>query len=179
MFLTMKEIAPYLPYGLKVQAQDTEEIMLLFGLSGKDTAECCHLMDIDMVRLLPINTEQTEFIQEYVKPVLRPLSDLTKEIEHNGQRFIPIVDLLKIKHKGWVIEKLNTRYEEIDFEINYNYAKAHFRFMATLSIDVWLKNLGMQDYWIVEKLTEWHFDVFGLIEKSLAIDINSIKSTIN
>jgi hypothetical protein len=30
------------------------------------------------------------------------------------------------------------------------------------------------DYWIVEKLIEWHFDVFGLIKKGLAIDVNNL-----
>ena len=30
------------------------------------------------------------------------------------------------------------------------------------------------DYSTVQKMLEWHFDVFGLIEKGLAIDINTI-----
>ena len=29
-------------------------------------------------------------------------------------------------------------------------------------------------YGLVSKLIEWHFDVFGLIEKGLAIDINTL-----
>ena len=29
-------------------------------------------------------------------------------------------------------------------------------------------------YGVVEKLLEWHFDIFGLLEKGLAVDINTI-----
>ena len=29
-------------------------------------------------------------------------------------------------------------------------------------------------YWIMEKLFKWHFDVFNLLEKGLAIDINTL-----
>lgn len=32
---------------------------------------------------------------ENVKPILHPLSDLTKEIDHNGERFIPMVRLFE------------------------------------------------------------------------------------
>ena len=30
------------------------------------------------------------------------------------------------------------------------------------------------NYAMYEKLTEWHFDIFGLIPKGLAIDINKL-----
>ncbi len=55
------------------------------------------------------------------KPILHPLSDLTKEIDHNGEKFVPVVEIMKIKDGGewisvqyqpiknnpyWVIEKL-------------------------------------------------------------------------
>ena len=33
-----------------------------------------------------------------------------------------------------------------------------------------------QKYWIAQKLFEWHFDVFGLIEAGLAIDINTLNN---
>jgi hypothetical protein len=29
--------------------------------------------------------------------------------------------------------------------------------------------------WTVEKLLEWHFDIYGLIEAGLAIDINTLE----
>ena len=30
------------------------------------------------------------------QPLLRPLSDLTKEIEHKGEKFVPIIELAKV-----------------------------------------------------------------------------------
>jgi len=42
----------------------------------------------------------------------------------------------------------------------------------TLIIDVIGGNIYQHQF---EKLISWHFDVFGLIEKGLAIDINTLK----
>ena len=35
-------------------------------------------------------------------------------------------------------------------------------------------DLSYINYGIVEKFIEWHFDIFGLIEQGLAIDINTL-----
>ena len=35
-------------------------------------------------------------------------------------------------------------------------------------------SLNKNNYWKIEKLFEWHFDVFGLIEKGLAINVNDL-----
>lgn len=83
------------------------------------------------------------------KPILRPLSDLTKEIEHNREKFVPIDDLAG-------------RYNSECGEFLY-------RFKNNLS------NIEDAPYTIMQKLFEWHFDVFGLIDKGLAIDINTIQ----
>lgn len=32
-------------------------------------------------------------------------------------------------------------------------------------------------YWVMQKLIEWHFDVFNLIEENLAVDSNKIQTT--
>ena len=37
------------------------------------------------------------------------------------------------------------------------------------------KDLRVCEYWIIEKLFEWKFDVFGLIKNNLAIDKSTIK----
>jgi hypothetical protein len=85
--LTIKELSAYLPYGLKVQHTTFLE-------SGKnrvvvDTLESlcedCATFKSSMDYYL-IDPEDNEC---EIKPILRPLSDLTKEIEHNGERFVP------------------------------------------------------------------------------------------
>jgi hypothetical protein len=82
------------------------------------------------------------------KPILRPLSDLTNEEE--GQLFG--------SRLNWLIEEYSTR-------------PIHSIFTQILENNQWVLCL---EYFLFEHLLEWHFDVFGLIEKGLAIDINTI-----
>jgi hypothetical protein len=76
-----------------------------------------------------------------IKPILHPLSDLTKEIEVNGEKFVPY-------------EKIKKMYPIDTFSSTSNTAQWSYR--------------------IIQKLFEWHFDIFGLIEDDLAIDINTL-----
>lgn len=120
MKLELKHLAPYLPYDIRILngGGDNTSISEHFKL--------CHKFNNDLT---------------YCMPFLRPLSDLTKEIEINGERFVPYIKLM------WDIE-LEYQWK---CPIGYDYA-----------------------YRNIEKLFEWHFDVFGLIEKGLAIDINTL-----
>jgi hypothetical protein len=80
-----------------------------------------------------------------IKPILRPLSDLVKECE---LEYNP-----EENGTSWVEQLLgkNLRY------FNYLTYKPMFN-----------------NYWEFERLVKNHFDVFGLIEKGLAININTI-----
>lgn len=122
--LTLKELAPYLPYGLKVFSNKIET---LTGI------ECAKVKVREFDMFFPI---------ENCKPILRPLSDLTKEIEYKGAKLVP-----------------QSKLSHLDLE--------------------WLitsENLIMKtNYEDVLQLFEWHFDIFGLIEADLAIDINTIR----
>lgn len=112
------------------------------------------------------------------KLVLHPLSDLSKEIEYNNKKFIPLVELLKTKHNNWYKKYNGTRYGEIRF----NEKKAWFEYQATLEVTVNLYGgydlFCFPEYWIMEKLFKWKFDVFGFIEKGLAVDINTLNKEI-
>src|SRR6478736_9984112 len=134
MKLELKHLAGYLPYGLKgISTEENLGIEIVKGYSiyGKNDTICLatNVDDIDL---------------ELFKPILRPLSDLTKEIEVNGEKFVPLDELWKYHNFSAMrwgdIETDPTRYP----------------------------------YTIVEKLLEWHFDIHGLIEKGLAIDINTL-----
>jgi hypothetical protein len=125
--LTIKHLAGYLPFGLKI-------------LNGWG--------DIKTLTVFYLNDENNGVFFG-IKPILHPLSDLTKEIEVNGEKFVPISEL-----------KSQCSYEisnEIDKFIIY-------------------KNYGDMPYWVIKKLLEWHFDIYGLIENGLAIDINTLKN---
>ena len=84
----------------------------------------------------------------HYKPILRPLSDLTKEIEVNGEKFVPI-------------QKLGELFEMSVIE--YCFIEQNPELI-----------LGGARYVVVNKLLEWHFDVFGLIPQGSAIDINTL-----
>ena len=78
-------------------------------------------------------------------PIINPLSNLTKEIEHNGEKFVPI-DLLRQDGyyigEDWIIENF--------------------------------KDVENSSFGFIQKLIKWHFDIANLIEKGEAIDVNSL-----
>lgn len=107
--LTMKELAPYLPYGLKIRDKAYPST---FELS---------VMNIT----IPLKEN------EYYKPILRPLSDI-----------------------------------DTDLAKSHEYPDEGHLERSLLS--------GHASYHVFQELLSDHFDVFGLIEKGLAIDINTI-----
>ena len=121
--LKLEHLAPYLPYGLKYIDKDNNELKTMRSLSS----------EINMVDLGWGNAHEfSEF-----KPILRPLSDLTKI---NG---FSLSDMISHGYH-------NTFWLPENFEVKY------------------LMHLDF------EKMVSWHFDVFGLIEKGLAIDKNTL-----
>jgi len=86
------------------------------------------------------------FWKDDLNLILLGMDSLTKEIEVNGERFIPIFELKS--QCGIIIER------ELDNLLKY-------------------KNCGDMPYWVIKKLYEWHFDIYGLIPE-LAIDKNTI-----
>jgi len=142
MKLELKHLVPYLPYGLKAEFKNNG------GRFKHDTIRSLH---INWVNLLH------DF--DTVKPILRPLSDLTKYCDDLG--FIPIEELSEL-YISLYSTPPNRHKEEIKLFIKQK---------------TWLINNGQllkMSYWINDKLFKWHFDVFGLIENNLAIDINTL-----
>jgi hypothetical protein len=126
MKLELKHLAGYLPYELRVLNKD---------IGGS------YILSVGLI-------EQTIDFPEVFKPILRPLSDLTKEIEVNREKFVP---LLTVNHNGLVFTLNN------QFKIEgayYDVIEMPFDF--------------------VQQLQEWHFDIYGLIDAGLAIDINTL-----
>ena len=137
MKLELKHLAPYLAYGLKF-LHDGQELTL-FGLELESNQT--PLWITGLIKYQEGHQQMSVFPQG-CEPILRPLSDLNKEIEINGKKFIPI--------------------------------HSHdFKFGLLVRSDA--KSLSQEEsYRDFNKLIEWHFDVFGLIEDDLAIDINTI-----
>ena len=140
MKLELKHLTPYLPYSLRIKTKhgwDTMTTLNEWQVNGDHE---------DSYSYEDHPNEILEF-----KPILRPLSDLTKEIDVNGEKFVSADRL------GW---KLN-------ITPNPNQEKG---------LGYWLCNCTYANSSLIDMqlLFEWHFDVFGLIEKGLAIDINKI-----
>lgn len=145
--LEFKHFAPYLPYNLQIKNSIGKVIELVFS-------------------------DAPYHFKKGFKPILRPLSDLTKEIEYNGEIFIPIYKLFEIEYKGTThFENVRKMYFE---EVGRFITCSHFGTAATTYINV--LNLEKNNYWKIQKLHEWHFDVYALINNGLAVDVNTLKS---
>lgn len=194
MELELKHLAPYLPYGLKVLYHGEQRKM------NAGNGSSTHWIGI---------TATLQRQGGNCKPILRPLSDLTKEIEISGERIVPlhrlfwigwgkndneipkfIKSLTKFKiDRCWYemrIMVIDKKYGSRIHELIY----ASDRFKYFLSTSVYTENkkmLSFRDYGylsnisqhvvcyeLTTKLLEWHFDVFGLIEQDLAININKL-----
>ncbi len=147
MKLELKHLAPYLPYGLK----------LIVGGNKANVAYMStkRIAFIYTSGIGEVNKLAWGHASGKVKPILRPLSDLTKEIEHNGEKFVP---------EEWFIK-----------EIQRHSVKALFDIMHSSGLEAAILSA---DYFVIQKLFEWHFDVFGLIPEGLAIDMNTLKKKI-
>lgn len=86
------------------------------------------------------------------KPILRPLSDLTKEIEHKGERFVPIKEIQK---RNDFIHILNGSFV-----------------IGAQSI----YGLDELPTWVTQLLISWHFDIADLISEGEAIDVNTLET---
>lgn len=130
--LTLKELAGYLPYGLKAYCnEDIQDVTLEDEMDGYSIC----------VR---------DVLENNHKLVLRPLSDLTNSITHNGETFVPI-------------DKLNEKYS-IDIDENgvcYN------------GVDEF--GIFHLPYSVIKKIYEWKFDIHGGIG-TWAIDLNTIEN---
>lgn len=123
--MNLKELAGYLPYG--VMSRDRSNSIYRLDLS------------LDTIHL---------FLNGVFKPILRSISDLTKEIEVNGKKFVPIEVI-----RGYT-------------DLN------HFTYIDRFIYDE--ETFELLPYWVCELLFKWNFDINGLIEKGEAIDMNTL-----
>lgn len=128
--LELKDICGYLPYGLM---QKHYNDVCSFTIA---TQSC---MGKDVFHEMPIR---------FGKPILRPMSDLTKGIIHRGKKFVPVAALNDI---GRFIE-----------------------FDATGMLYTTASCIDSDWPMVFDKFHEWMFDYRGLISAGLAIDVNTL-----
>ena len=158
---------------------DDNPIPKIFIISGFSREED----DEILVQLYDIEEKIQELypIQD-VFPIAHPLSDLTKEGEYNGGTIVPIKKLLDIATEcNWsntdYIETNGNRYEcWVRFKdapssaFGYNFDSKFF-YRETECGQRHVLHQGE----LFKQLYKWKFDVDGLIEQGLAVDINSLK----
>lgn len=137
-----------------------------------------------------------DLFAQFCKPYLRPMSDLTKEITHRGETFVPMVELARLHnsymsqpyeikttyfdglHKKGKWGEHELRYMEHtsnmgDLSLSFGYSEDMDRFYhrdETRRMPLGVANqLQMFD-----KLAEWMFDYRGLIPAGLAVDVNTL-----
>jgi len=183
--LELKHLAPYLVHELKIAN---------IGLSGK-------ILDIYDIEIENKNDRGILNVLKGVNqiPILRPLTDLTNTIDYNGESFIPLVYLYNTSNENDPNKELNFEfidswdagkilkahkyggdytefiYFNFSFRKDTHYEKGNHRFGMTLPHSITSAEKICNQYFLHELLFKWHFDVFGLIEKGLAIDINTIE----
>lgn len=149
MKLELKHLAPYLPYKLKVFRKFSSDVFPM--VANNPTVSLRE----------GINIDNLIYDSEEYKPILRPLSDLTDEI---------INEFYKDRAENGVMVS--------DYSVGlvFHTCTASYKIMGEPYTDfIYNRNsINETDYWIVQKMLQMHFDVFGLIEKGLAIDINTL-----
>lgn len=108
-----------------------------------------------------ISDGEMEFEVSFYEIVIisRPLSDLTKFCKDLG--FVPI-------------EWFEIRDDE-NGSLEYDYGNIKLiRSLESLAKNGFVNDTNYLPYGVVQKLHEWHFDTDNLIEKGLAIDINTL-----
>lgn len=141
-------LAMSLPHELKgyVDGKDTvsgQNIYILFNCPYKAAT----------VEVISTIVGESDFFTDRskFKPILRPLTDLTKPIEHKEEKFVPIEKLQEMNDGGYIY------IQDDDIGIGYDcvyYISDALNFLSLL--------------------IEWHFDIAGLIEKGEAIDVNTL-----
>lgn len=178
--LTLEQLAPYLPYGLKIKTKH--------GL---------HTMNSLNDHCVNFDYEESFYYEDELefKPLLHPLSRLTQEIEHNGKRIVPLFEIgivtglvrddqkiINSEHRdGLSLIEVNTGYysEKSDGDIIRTIS-----FSDTVIITDSVNNkitgekseLKRQFYIrptfeVFKKLAEWKIDFQGLIDQNLALPI--------
>lgn len=134
-----------------------------------------------------------------ITPMLRPLSDLVNEIEYEGRKFIPIVELKNfqstngllyidkektiakekiIEVKSFTAHTVGTSYyvkyiepyTNMDDGLIYFEYCEHFNRFGKVMLEPMRKPMSVgSQLEMFQMLFQWHFDVFRLIEQNLAV----------
>ena len=139
----LEYINKYITHGVRVVTP------IGFGVVIID--QSCYRIQYDNGKLENL-VKSVRFWRERFKLCLRSLSDLTKPIEHKGEKFVPIIELLK--NSSFDTSKMSE--EEI---MSFGEVYSRIDLITLNDLPLYL---------------QWHFDLFGGIESGEAINVNTL-----
>jgi hypothetical protein len=173
--LEVKHIAPYIPYRLKMQCGSAGIMELTeIYLSGRykfyfHSSLNYKRKDFNYGVLIKKGYAGLGFPLSQVKPILRPLSDLYREITHNRKKIVPILKLAEMAYPGtdWYLADGGAEHDT-----GYDYIKFSF----TEKDGSFSKSNGgvANQAALFDFLHELKIDFRGLIDDGLAIDCNTL-----
>lgn len=114
--ITIQELGAYLGSGLKFISFDDDR---------KPVIQTIKRLSFYKDQLVIESSEGWDLGLREIKPIVRPLSDLTKEIEHNGERFVPVERLsfsyLDFTIMQFKIDKTRVSYSDIQKLIEWHF----------------------------------------------------------
>lgn len=115
--------------------------------------------------------------------ILRPMSDLIKEITIDKKTFIPLVECFKELVRGLESNPINFELTQKDHIFNLYHKDSKTVLSYCTKSRLFSSNYMKLDNneWIPQffwnsMLCKWHFDTFGLIEEGMAFNLNEIKN---
>lgn len=149
--LELKHLAPYLPYRLNM------------------------LYDFDMGDVWTLDITNINAITEFDKPILKPLSDLTENEEWKRKLLSFLSNGRSDDYDSPITIHTKNKYSTFKIRMyTYKGLNSSELFEYTVYKDL---DLTTTKYNLIEWALKNHFDVFGLIEKGLAIDKNKLAKT--
>lgn len=169
--LELNDITGYLPYNLKVLTNNGDiEYLKSLGEVAEHNGNVTTCYNGSFYNCGYI---------ENIMPILRPMSDLTKEISINGETIIPLIKIAEIYEcKGSICGNVFGYDVRIfddyqDFYFGW-YEDWFYYFEEYYDEMICTGNTKNVDLRIIDLLNKFHFDYRGLIEQGLAININTL-----
>jgi len=150
----LKNLAGYLPYELKGIIDNKIEILCGIVQSKKSYVKTRESLEGEI-----FSSELIHF-----RPIFRPISMLTEWIEHNGEKFIPVIELAKLvdnqhNHTDSIVKTYKNMIKIITEKCDDIYpVSIYFEEKGITSISSPNGNISYVTYEKVkDKLFEWHF----------------------
>ena len=165
MKLELKHLAPYLPYGLQVNANNSD--LHIENFTGEISSWEYYNTRFNVWNEYKIKSHMVSI--ESIKPILRPISSMTKEEACEfGVLLIGKVDMEDKKVRVGDMELMGDTYPTIMYQDQEDDDYSVMVQFSSTGISVSVVDL--MPYVAYEWLFKNHFDVFDLIGNNLAIE---------